>query len=87
MSQPGPESIHVECFLGPNNLWPTDRDVLPRVIVFNSLSFVLPLSDISSSDDRPRMTSHPAGLDTDLFNVVQNVIWSSVKERREELLE
>lgn len=59
----------------------------PRVIVFNSLSFVLPLSDISSSDDRPRMTSQPVGLDTDLFNVLQNVIWSSVKERREELLE
>ena len=29
------------CFLGPNISWPgTDRDVLPRVIVFNSLSFV-----------------------------------------------
>ena len=76
--EPETESIHVECFLGPNNLWPTDRDVLPRVIVFNSLSFV-----IHWVTSRHRMTGRgwrhsQAGLDTDLFNLVQNVNWWSI---------
>ena len=38
------------CFLCPNNLWSlSDRDVLPRIIVFNSLSFVIVLSDTSDT--------------------------------------
>ena len=38
----------------------TDRDVLPHVIVFNSLSFVIPVSDIMSSDTSPALTSNTA---------------------------